>query len=213
VTQGSGAVVAPRRQLLAPDARRAAIIEATLPLLAEHGPAATSAQIAKAAGISQGTIFHVFEDKQHLIDAAVRHLMDIEPLLADIEALRDEPSLRRRLAACADLLNGHLVRAMPVIMKCGMPDGHDAKGDMARRAQASIASLLEPDARSLTRPVGELGGMFFFLSVAAAQLAAMGEAAMPSGDDLATLFLDGARRRREQDSEIHESARQSTQLT
>lgn len=197
MTQGSGAAaVAPRRQLLAPDARRAAIIEATLPLLAEHGPATTSAQIAKAASISQGTIFHVFGDKQNLIDAAVRHLMDIEPLLAEIDSLRGVRSLQPRLAGCADVLQRHLVRAMPVIMKCGMPDGHDAKGDLAIRAQASIAALLEPDAGSLTRPVGELSGMFFFLCIASAQQVVMGQPTMAGGTDLATLFLDGARRRK-----------------
>jgi AcrR family transcriptional regulator len=181
--------------VLAPDARRAAIIEATLPLLAERGPATTSAEIAKAAGIAQGTIFHVFGDKQNLIDAAVRHLMDMEPLLAQIEALRTNRSLQGRLASCADVLSNHLVRAMPVIMKCGMPEDHDAKDHLARRAQAAIVTLLEPDAGLLIRPVEELAGMFFFLCIAAAQQAVLGDGRMPAGEDVAELFLDGARRR------------------
>jgi len=184
------------RRLLAPDERRAAIIEATLPLLAEHGPAATSAQIAQAAGISQGTIFHVFADKQDLIDATVRHVVDIDPLLAELGALTVERSLYGRLATCADMITGHLVQAMPLLMKCGMPDGHEPKGRMMADVQTAVAELLRPDAAALTRPVDELGGMFFFLCVAAVQQVVMGDGVMAPGDDIAALFLDGARRRR-----------------
>lgn len=186
----------PRRRSLAPDERRAGIIAATVPLLAEHGPAATSAQIAQAAGISQGTIFHVFADKQDLIDAVVRHVLDIEPLLADLNALTVERSLYGRLATCADVIIRHLVVAMPVMMKCGPPHGDSQKGHLAQAVQGAIGELLQPDAASLTRPVGELAAMYFFLCIAAAQQSVMVGADLPAGDDIAALFLDGARRRR-----------------
>ena len=51
---------------LAPDDRRAALIEATLPLLREHGTAVSTRQIADAAGVAEGTIFRVFPDKNSL---------------------------------------------------------------------------------------------------------------------------------------------------
>lgn len=51
--------------------RREAIIKAALPLLAEHGMKVTTAQIANAAHIAEGTVFRVFKDKQELIDACV----------------------------------------------------------------------------------------------------------------------------------------------
>ena len=186
-----------RRQLLTADARRAEIIEATIPLLGERGPAATTAQIAEAANVAQGTIFHVFGDKQELIDATVRHLMDVEPLLAEVDALRTDRDLQRRLGRCADVLTGHLARAMPVIMKCGMPADHDAKNHLTIRTQGMIAGLLEPDAATLTRPVRELAAVFFFLCLAATQQSALGDGQPPSGADIASLFLDGARVRRQ----------------
>ena len=45
-----------RAPALAPEDRRAALVEVTLPLVLEHGRAVTTAQIAEAAGVAQGTI-------------------------------------------------------------------------------------------------------------------------------------------------------------
>ncbi len=56
--------------------RRAAIVEATVPLLLEHGEQVTSRQIAEAAGIAEGTIFRVFNDKQELLTAALESALD-----------------------------------------------------------------------------------------------------------------------------------------
>jgi len=49
---------------LSPDARRASIIAATLPVLRMRGREVTMSQIALAAGVSEGTLFRVFPDKK-----------------------------------------------------------------------------------------------------------------------------------------------------
>src|SRR5690606_7898091 len=54
---------------LPPEDRRQAIIEAVVPLLIEHGPTATTRQIAEAAGVAEGTLFRVFPDKRALLFA------------------------------------------------------------------------------------------------------------------------------------------------
>ena len=59
------------------DDRRTALIEATLPLLLEHGRTVTSKQIAEAAGVAEGTIFRVFDSKDDLITAALDHAFDM----------------------------------------------------------------------------------------------------------------------------------------
>ena len=61
-----------RASALPPDERRSAIIDATLPLLLEHGEMVTTRQIAEAAGIAEGTIFRVFADKDEVIAAVDR---------------------------------------------------------------------------------------------------------------------------------------------
>ncbi|WP_395653607.1 helix-turn-helix domain-containing protein, partial [Phycicoccus elongatus] len=60
-----------RAPALAPEDRRAALVEVTLPLVLEHGRAVTTAQIAEAAGVAQGTIFRVFATKEELVEEAI----------------------------------------------------------------------------------------------------------------------------------------------
>ena len=55
---------------MAPDERRAALVDVTLQLLREHGRGVTTRQIAEAAGVAEGTIFRVVDSKEQLVDAA-----------------------------------------------------------------------------------------------------------------------------------------------
>ncbi len=59
----------PRRRAapLAPDERRAAIVDAVLPLVRERGHDVTTRELAAAAGVAEGTLFRVFADKHELI--------------------------------------------------------------------------------------------------------------------------------------------------
>jgi AcrR family transcriptional regulator len=80
-----------RASSLPPAERRAALVEATVPLLVEHGASVTTRQIADAAGIAEGTIFRVFPDKDALLDAAVDAGLDPAPFERQLE--RIDPAL------------------------------------------------------------------------------------------------------------------------
>ena len=79
---------------LPPAERRADIIHAVLPLLIEHGAAVTSRELAAAAGVSEGTIFRVFADKDELFAAAFETAVDQAPARAAICRDRSDRAVR-----------------------------------------------------------------------------------------------------------------------
>jgi len=79
------------------EARRAALIQATLDCIAEGGPqAATVRAIALKAGVTQGLIRHYFATKEELIAAAHETLMSglTEASLARLDELPADPLAR-----------------------------------------------------------------------------------------------------------------------
>lgn len=80
-----------RASALPPAERRRAIVDATIPLLVEHGEQVTTRQIADAAGIAEGTIFRVFADKDAILAAAVDVALDPAPFELALE--RIDPAL------------------------------------------------------------------------------------------------------------------------
>lgn len=83
------------------EGRRAALIEATLDLIAEGGPqAATVRAIARRAGVTPGLIRHYFDTKEDLVAAAHEVLMTglSEASLARLDEHPDDPL--KRLSAC-----------------------------------------------------------------------------------------------------------------
>lgn len=105
---------------MAPDARREAIVEATVPLLVEHGRAVTTRQIAQAAGIAEGTIFRVFASKDDLVDEAIVRAFRPGPLLAGLEQIdRDQP-LRDRLVAMVSVMQDRFTEVLGLMRAVGL---------------------------------------------------------------------------------------------
>ena len=61
-----------------PSERRAAIIRDVLPTLVERGVTVTTRQLASAAGVSEGTLFNVFADKEAGVKpSSTVHVMEL----------------------------------------------------------------------------------------------------------------------------------------
>lgn len=92
----------PRAARMSPEDRRSAILDATLPLLREHGRMTTTKQIAEAAGIAEGTIFRAFGTKDELFLCALERAFDPAPLIEALEAIDPDAPLRDRLLAIVE---------------------------------------------------------------------------------------------------------------
>jgi AcrR family transcriptional regulator len=115
---------------LPPDARRASIISATIPLLRTHGRAVTTAQIAMAAGVAEGTLFRVFPDKDALIDAAVRVAFDPGAIEAQLAAIDRAQPLRDALVAVVEILQHRVSQIWQLMTVLGLADPrHRGPGD------------------------------------------------------------------------------------
>jgi len=138
-----------RAEALPAPERRRRIVEATLPLLLEHGTDLTTRQIAEAAGIAEGTIFRAFPDKDSVIDAVIEAAFDPAPFEAALDAIDATAPLEQRLAVAVELLQRRVERLgelMTAAGRVGPPTGAD------RRPPTSLAALervIAPDASRL----------------------------------------------------------------
>lgn len=86
------------------EARRAAIIAAVVPLLTARGAAVTTREMAEAAGVAEGTLFTVFDDKRALVLAAIEDRMDAGPLRCDLATVNRDLDLKGKLLAAAEVI-------------------------------------------------------------------------------------------------------------
>jgi AcrR family transcriptional regulator len=156
--------------------RRAAIIEATLPLLREHGHAVTTRQIAEASGIGEGTIFRVFADKAELVDACLGATFDQTPTLALYAAIDRGLPLEQRLVIAVQIMQDRVLSVVELLMALGFPGPPDdrERHRMDPRARFghgqlldALIGLIEPDRHLLRLPSAETARLARLLTFAA----------------------------------------------
>lgn len=139
-----------RAKALPPDQRRAAIIDAALPLLVLHGSGLTTKQIAESAGIAEGTIFRVFADKESLIEACIERAFDPSELVDKLSTI--DGALESRMVKAIGVLQDRVQRLFQLMSVLNV--GPNAVRQRALNASAEVDALSdlierEPDGSKL----------------------------------------------------------------
>jgi AcrR family transcriptional regulator len=129
---------------LPPAERRAAIVLAVGPLVVEHGAAVTTKQIARRAGVSEGTIFNVFADKDELIEAVIEAALDPEPLEQRLAAIDPNQPFETRLVAATELVQRHVMHIWRLLAALG-PRTHRGPHQLPQSPGLTAIFAAEPE--------------------------------------------------------------------
>jgi len=130
--------------------RRESILDAAIPLLIDNGVDVPTRLIADAAGIAEGTLFRVFEDKNALIDAALARVMDPAEIVEQLERIDPALPLERKVFLIVDLLHQRVQRVMRFMSVLSPRDharhheGRDHRRPPLEESTGVALRLLEP---------------------------------------------------------------------
>ena len=121
------------------------MLTAATDLFVARGPEFTTADLAAAAGVSEGTIFRYFPDKGALLDAARDAALDLEGLAPILAAAAQLPTLVQRLVAAAHALQPRIEQMARVVEQSGHVERGPQPDDQLVTALLALLSPLFRD--------------------------------------------------------------------
>jgi AcrR family transcriptional regulator len=187
MSEPATAVKTTRAAALPADERRSMIVEATLPLVLEHGDRVTSRQIAEAAGIAEGTIFRVFADKDEVIAAVVEAALDPAPLEAALTGIPQGLAFEDALTAAVLIIQQRVIDIWRLVSSVGT-----RFHEMTRRPMTdsdALVRIFEAHRAHITVAPIAAARLLRALTLSTTHPMLAGEPTSP--EDLVRLFLHG----------------------
>lgn len=149
------------------------VIQAAIPLLVEIGPSVTTLQIARAAGISEPTIFRAFVDKNELLDACLAEVTDPRHALEELAAIESVLGLRERMITLIEVIRAQGERTSAIVNAVSLagplrsqrheslPNEEHPRPAASRtmpyeRLRDAVGAVLEVDTDNLRGPVADI---------------------------------------------------------
>ncbi|MEM6989876.1 MAG: TetR/AcrR family transcriptional regulator [Myxococcota bacterium] len=180
------------------DATRARLLDAAVRCLTEHGYAATTTtRIAETAGVSRGAMLHHFPNRNVLMGAVLRHVLQLR--FAEFrDAVKRVPDGPERLAPIIEATwrgisadTSFLPWLELVVASRSDPElaavVRESAEETQRLADETVAEIFSEDERA--EPLGELAPSFAF-----ALMNGLALRKMVMGDDVAERVLDTIKR-------------------
>ncbi len=105
-----------------PDDRREALIEVFIDLAHREGRTPTTSEIAREAGVAEGTIFRVFATKDALLDEAVQTAFCPAPVRRSIAAIGTDLPVRDRLVAFTTIMQRRFTEVFGLMGALGLTE-------------------------------------------------------------------------------------------
>lgn len=148
------------------------VVQAAIPLLVEIGPSVTTLHIARAAGVSEPTIFRAFTDKNDVLTACLAEATDPRHVVAELDSIESTAPMRERLVSLIEVVRAQGERTAAVVNAVSLAGssqrGRPALSDEERtrlseqrtssytRLHTAVAAVLEPAATTLRVPVDDV---------------------------------------------------------
>ncbi|WP_284984470.1 TetR/AcrR family transcriptional regulator [Arthrobacter sp. efr-133-TYG-118] len=189
LTPANGFDTRRRAPALALHERQSMIVDAVVPLLAEHGTDLTSKQISEAAGVAEGTIFRAFGDKETLLRAAAERYFHEDTMIMGLRDIDVDGDLESKLAQVVRLMCVRFTGAIRVVSALDgeRPNGHSDGEELA----VVVDLIFESDAERLAWKPDRIMHIVRLLSFASSVPEIAGSETSFTPEELARILVHG----------------------
>lgn len=185
---------------MSPEDRRKSIVAAALPLLRAKGVQISTADIAREAGVAEGTLFRVFTNKDEIIQAAIEDAMDPAHTIAELQLIDSAGSLPDRVTEIIQILHARIADVsllMGILQASGLRHKHPYRQHIRTQHEehgatlrVAIAQVLEPDADRLRESPEVTASLLRAIAFATAH-PLLSDRLVTDAQEVADLFLYG----------------------